>query len=148
VSNDVVAHFLDGSLVKGVSLNIDPGKPTCHIRTPEKGMVEVRLADLKALFFVRSFDGDPVRRDESRLASDDPRRIGAHPVEVEFRDGERLVALTPHFPLTRNLFYALPADRTSNNERVLVNQAACVAVKAAPSGAPRPDGPEGPRGRD
>ena len=133
MTNDVVAHYLDGSLVKGVSLNVDPGRPSCHVQTREQGMVEVKLADLKALFYVRSFEGDPTHEEVNRLEPDDSRRIGARVVEVEFRDGEKLVAITPHYPPTRNLFFVLPADRKSNNERVLVNQAACTGVRALPA---------------
>ena len=56
--NNVVARFADGRIVKGVSMNVDITKPACHVRTSDGKMEEVRLADLKALFFVKSLDGD------------------------------------------------------------------------------------------
>lgn len=127
MTHNVVAHYLDGTLLKGVCLTVDPKRPMCHIDTRERGTVQVRLADLKALYFVRSLEGNPAHREDNSLDPDDPRRIGARVVEVIFRDGERLVAITPHFP-PRNLFFALPADLKSNNDRVLVNQAACRSI--------------------
>ena len=30
MANEVVAHYLDGRVVKGVSLDVDPGRPVCH----------------------------------------------------------------------------------------------------------------------
>ena len=133
MTHNVVAHYLDGTLLKGVCLNVDPKRPMCHVETNERGMVEVRFADLKALFFVRSFDGDPGRRDENSLDPGDPRLIGARAVELTFRDGERLVAITPHLP-PKSLFFALPVDTKSNNDRVLVNQAACTSITAIRQG--------------
>ena len=46
MANEVVAHYLDGRVVKGVSLDVDPGRPVCHIRTPAEGTLEVKLKDL------------------------------------------------------------------------------------------------------
>src|SRR5262245_56857830 len=91
VANEVVAHFLDGRVVKGISLDIDPARPTCHIRIPNQQAVEVKLADLKALFFVKSLAGDPTHKERSTLDAGDQRARGAHPIEVEFADGERVV---------------------------------------------------------
>ena len=51
MANEVVAHYLDGRVVKGVSLDVDPGRPVCHIRTPAEGTLEVKIKDLMALFF-------------------------------------------------------------------------------------------------
>ena len=121
----VVAHFLDGRVLKGESLDIDAGRPICHIIPRPPGQrVRVELADLKALYMVRSFAGDPARDDIDWLADGDPRRRGAHAVELLFRDGERLAGLTIHYPPARDFFFLLPADPNSNNQRILVNGAA------------------------
>jgi hypothetical protein len=124
MANEVVAHFLDHRIVKGQSLDVDPAKPTCHVRTLDQGVVEVKLADLKALFFVRDLAGDPARNDDAVITPDDARVRGAAAIEIEFTDGERLVALTVRFPPVKPFFFVLPADGSSNNVRILVNRAA------------------------
>ena len=35
MANEVVAHYLNGRIVKGVSLDVDPGRPKFHVRTDE-----------------------------------------------------------------------------------------------------------------
>jgi hypothetical protein len=82
VANEVVAHYLDGRVVKGISHDIDPARPTCHIRTPDRQSIEVKLADLKALFFVKSLAGDPTYTEGSTVEAGDQRARGAYRIEV------------------------------------------------------------------
>ena len=126
----VVAHYLDGCILKGESLDVDVRRPTCHI-TPAgdpNAHVSVHLAELKALYLVRSLAGDRQHHEADALTPADPRRRGAHPVEVTFPDGERLLGLTVRHPVTVDNFFLLPADPGSNNQRVLVNRAAVIAI--------------------
>jgi hypothetical protein len=122
MSNKVVARFADGRLVKGISLNVDTTKPSCHVRTADGTMHEVRFAELKALFFVKSLDGDPSHNESSTVSESDPRVRGSHVIEFRFRDGERLVALANRYPPLGVLFFVVPADTRSNNIRILVNR--------------------------
>lgn len=129
MAKQVVAHFLDGHVVKGVSLDVDPSRATCHIRTPDQATLEIRLADLKALYFVRSFDGNPAFHRGLTADPTDIRARGAHPVEIRFADGERMVGFTMHFPPVRPFFFVIPASDEDNNVRVLVNRAAAVGIE-------------------
>jgi uncharacterized protein DUF6982 len=122
--NEVVAHYLDGRLIKGTCLDVDPTRPTCHIKTPEQGMVQVMLAQLKALFFVRTLGGDPAYEEVKTVDAGDARARGASPIELQFADGERVVGLTNRFPPIRRFFFVVPADVNSNNVRILVNRSA------------------------
>lgn len=131
MSNEVVARFAEGMVVKGTSLDVDPAKPLCHIRTPDQGMVEVALDKLKALYFVKSLPGNPAYNDGHALDPADPRQRGATPVEIRFKDGERLVGFTVRYPPNRPYFFVLPADQASNNIRILVNREAIDSIKAA-----------------
>jgi hypothetical protein len=124
MSNRVVAHFLDGRVAKGVSLDVDASRPRCHIRTSDGQTLEVRLTDLKALFFVKSLDGNPARQDSTQVSPDDDRTAGTFSIEVEFADGERVVGLTVRYPPIKPFFFILPVDPASNNIRILVNKAA------------------------
>jgi hypothetical protein len=123
VIHKVVARYIDGRIVKGVSSDINPKRPFCHIRT-EHGNESVKLLDLKALFFVKDLVGNAKREDGDTLKTGDPRQAGARPIEVEFGDGERLVGLTAGYPPQGPFFYMLPVDDQSNNVRILVNKAA------------------------
>ena len=128
MANEVVAHYLDHRVVKGQSLDVDPAKPTCHIRTVDHAVVEVKLAELKALFFVRDLEGNPQKVDAAAIVPADARTRGAARIEVEFTDGERIVGLTVRYPPVKPFFFVLPADDSSNNVRILVNREAVRAM--------------------
>ena len=121
---DLHAGVEGKQIIKGISLDIDPARPTCHVKTEERGMVQVMLAQLKALFFVRTLGGDPNYREVQAVDASDARARGAAQIELEFADGERLVGLTTRFPPVRRFFFVLPADPRSNNLRILVNRSA------------------------
>jgi hypothetical protein len=130
MSNKIVARYKDGRTVKGISLDLDPGRPDCHVRTPEGKTVEVQLKDLKALFFVRSLEGDSTR-DENRIPDpQDVRNRGSKLISLTFEDGEVMVGLTIRYPPNRPFFYILPVDPKSNNVRLLVNRDAVASMEA------------------
>jgi hypothetical protein len=128
MSTKVVAHFLDGRLIKGTSLDIDAKRPTFHIRPPDDKAVEVRISDLKALLFVRSLRGNPERSEESTPTPSDRRGRGASIVSLKFADGETMVGMTVRYP-PGPFFYLNPVDPESNNIRILVNRAAVVDME-------------------
>jgi hypothetical protein len=128
MSTQVVARFQDGRLLKGTSVDVGPDRPSFHIRPPEGPVIEVRLRDLKALFFVRSLDGNPDRKERKSPDPLDPRTRGSKIVGLRFADGEFLVGLTLAFPPKRPYFFTLPVDPKSNNVRVLVNRDAVVSM--------------------
>jgi hypothetical protein len=138
MSNKIVARYRDGRTVKGASMDIDPGRPTCHVRTPEGKTVQILLKDLKALFFVRSLEGD-AKYDEARtLDPQDLRSRGSKLLTLTFEDGETMVGLTNRYPPNRTFFFILPVDPESNNIRMLVNRDAVTAMEAvdSPGSAP------------
>ena len=59
----IVARYLDNRILKGYSLNFDPKETVFALAAcdapPDDEPVLVRLEDLKAVFFVRDFDGNP-----------------------------------------------------------------------------------------
>ncbi len=129
MSKSVVARFLDGRVIKGTSLDVDPSKPICHIIPPGEKALEVRLADLKALFFVRSLQGNPGRAEVRVPKPGDPRARGATVVSLSFADGETMVGMTIHYPPSKPYFYLNPVDAKSNNIRILVNRAAVTGME-------------------
>ena len=124
MANQVVARYIDGRLIKGSSLDVAPTKPTCHIRTPDQGVVEVTLAELKALYFVKTPEGDPAHEYATTPVAGDPRLAGSHRILITFKDGEKLAVLANRYPPAGAFFFVLPVDGQGNTIRVLVNRAA------------------------
>jgi hypothetical protein len=133
MAQKVVAHFVDHTIVKGVSMDVDPGKPLCHVRTDAPKAVEVDLRQVKALYFVRDLNGNPTYDETHHPEEFDSRLHGSTLLDITFVDGERLGALTNRYPPRGPFFFVVPADAKSNNLRILVNRG---AVKSM---APRPD---------
>jgi len=114
----VVVRFADGRVLKGYA-DFDPERPFLHVMPlddPDSEGVEVAVADLKAVFFVRTFDGDP-GHDESKdlyqARPPDTRKVSVH-----FRDGEELVGHTRQLDRYRAGLFFTPLDPHSNNVRV------------------------------
>jgi hypothetical protein len=125
----VVARYADGRLLKGYA-DFDPEQPSFRLVAlggPEGEGVEVRVKDLKALFFVRTFDGDP-RHDESKDLYQ-PRPSGTRKVRVAFRDGEELVGYTRQLDRYPAGLFFTPLDPRSNNLRVFAVLDALWGVK-------------------
>ena len=115
----VVARYADTRVAKGFTEDFHPDKPRFSLRPPtaaaEAKPVEVR--DLKAVFFVRDFAGDP--RYQERKRFDDSERPPGRKAEVTFYDGEILVgSTTTGYVPDRTGFFLTPADPRSNNLRV------------------------------
>ena len=129
--NKVVLRFADGSIIKGTTADFFPGKDIFHLsmmNAPvEANPVEINTKDLKAIFFVKDFAGEPqhVKRNEFDPAH--PHQ-GGRKIKVVFKDGEVLVGITMGYQPGRPGFFIIPADTSSNNERCYVVVAATKEV--------------------
>jgi hypothetical protein len=130
MSHKVVARFSDGRLIKGTSVDVAPGRPTCHIQTADAGTVPVALTELKALSFVRDLSGDSEFDPSQTVGPADTRLPGTKRIDVRFRDGEELLGLVNRYPPPRPFFFLLPANPGCNNIRILVNRAAVVSMSS------------------
>jgi hypothetical protein len=114
----VVVRYADGRLLKGYA-DFDPERPSFHVvplSDPDAEGTEVGVADLKALFFVRTFDGDPGYDESKDLYQ--PRPPDTRKVSVRFQDGEELVGYTRQLDRHRAGLFFTPLDSRSNNVRV------------------------------
>ena len=130
MSAKVVARLLNGTVIKGTSLDVNPDRPFCHIRGADDVNHLVALADLKALFFVKDFTGNAAHRDSNAIDPSDARMRGAKKIQIRFADGETLAGITHHFPPSRPFFFVVPADADTNNIRILVNRGAVAEFRA------------------
>jgi len=110
VAQKVVAHYVDHAIVKGTSMDVDPGKPICHVHTGDSN-VEIDLNDLKALYFVKDFAGKPKYDEEHAPTDGDIRLRGSHQVRIKFSDGEEIGGLMNRYPPNRPFFFLLLAMR-------------------------------------
>jgi Family of unknown function (DUF6982) len=131
MSRNIVARYQDGRILKGISMDVDANKPLFHLKPREGPIVEIQLSELKALFFVRSFDGDAARNDSAAPDPADPRSRGSSTVRVRFADGEEIVGLTIRYPPNRPFFFVVPVDAQSNNIRILINRDAVESIEQA-----------------
>jgi hypothetical protein len=129
MSKKIVARYQDGRTVKGTSMDVDPNRAQFHVRSEDGRSVQVDMNDLKALFFVRSLEGDAARDEVLRPFENDPRSRGATLVTLVFADGEKIVGMTIAYPPRKPFFFVNPVDPESNNIRILVNRNAVTEME-------------------
>ena len=123
----VVARYTNGKIIKGYTLDFFPNKERFHITPidkPSDKPVEVLISQLKAVFVVQDFNGDP-HYVERKGYSEGKTPYGTT-LEVTFGDGEVLVGSGMGIDLKRQGFFISPPDPKSNNLRVFV---VCSAIK-------------------
>jgi hypothetical protein len=127
IQNKVVARFRDGRTLKGFTVDFLPTKPTFHLTSagppPQSKSVVVRLADLKAVFFVKDLAGRPQPHSD-RQEFDPGKPVVGRKIRVVFKDQEILLGTTQGYDPSRSGFFVMPADTEANNERVFVVTAA------------------------
>jgi hypothetical protein len=130
--NKLVVRYRDGRTLRGQTADFVPARPSFHlVPTDPSGarsgaVVEVQLADLKALFFVKDLVGNPAHAEATEFAPGDTRP--GRRIRVEFLDGEVLVGTTLGYQASRPGFFVIPADPRSNNQRCFVVSGAVKAV--------------------
>ena len=118
MKNLVVAHFVDGRRVKVETSTFSPEKESFLIDNEETGFFnkKVYLSELKAVYFVKSLEGNPGYRKKL-----DTGKTGfGKKVRIHFHDGEDLVGYSVTFSLHKPGFFVIPTDPESNNERIFI----------------------------
>jgi len=120
IVNKVVARFTDGRIAKGTTADFSPAKELFHLREASNGSgtLAVSTKDLKALFFVKGFEGDSEHVQKNEF--DPSRPVAGRRIKVEFADGEVLVGTTTGYQPGRPGFFLVPVDGDSNIDRCYV----------------------------
>jgi hypothetical protein len=125
-SGKIVARFVDGRIKKGYTWDFSPNKPTLHIikghDRKSAGREKVKLAELKAVFFVKTFTGNPNYVERKQFVEGD--NPGGEKAEVTFEDGETLQGSVLRYKMQETGFFFFPADQNSNNLTLFVVNAA------------------------
>jgi hypothetical protein len=117
----VVVAYLDGRRLRGYTNDFSPVRdqfilfPDGVDSKPGDRGTPVRIAELKALFFVKDFAGDPAYQE---LPSSSP--LPGKRIEVIFSDGEKLMGSSVAYNPKNLGFFMQPADPAGNNERIFV----------------------------
>jgi len=127
VTNKVVVRFKDNTILKGKTNNFFPNKTSFHLELVNGEQMEIHVEELKALFFVKSYEGDK----QHQKSYGDKVPGGGRKIQVRFNDGETIVGYTTGYSPDRPGFYMVPADLTGNNERIFVVASATEAIEMA-----------------
>ncbi len=125
----VVIRRLNKGLIKGF---IDPGAylaPEIDLLDREGRLVHIPLKEIKGIFFVRDFEGNPDRA-ERKVFRSRPRLAGLW-MRMTFKDSEVLEALLPNNLLEVNAlgFLVTPPDVYSNNLKIFIPRTALAAME-------------------
>ncbi len=117
----VVAAYLDGRRLKGTTNDFSPARgqfflfPVGVEPKPGDRGTAVRVADLKAVFFVKDFTGNSLPRNAVATSP-----LPGKKIEVTFADGEKRFGFSVAYNPKNLGFFLQPADAADNNERIFV----------------------------
>jgi len=132
----VVARFVDSRVLKGTTHDFSPHKPVFHLAVsddPSARALTVPVGALKALFFVRTYEGDPKHVENRDIAN---AKGQGRKILVTFADGELLCGFTTGYSKDKQGFFVIPVDPSSNNSRVFVVTTAVKKVMWADAPGP------------
>ncbi len=131
IRNQVVVHFRDGNLQKGYTHDFTPLKESFHL-TLEDGsgeIKEIEISQLKAIFFVKTFDGDHAYVEKKFFEQVDESRFRGLKMRVVFNDGEIIRGISLGYSEDKRGFFLLPVDPECNNDRIFIVSEACKDIK-------------------
>ncbi len=133
-TNKVVVRYSDGRVLKGTTEDFFPNRPSFHLR--QVGATELQdilCKELKAVFFVKDFAGDPKRNEERGFGRATIDISRGKKIAIRFKDGELVFGYTLTYMPDRSGFFITPSDPSSNNMRIYVLTHATREVKLGPA---------------
>jgi hypothetical protein len=126
-SQKVILRFLDGKLLKGFVKDFTLADDFVFIEDESSDTQKVRLKEIKAIFFVKKFEGDKNHREKKSFAGT---KSAGRRIFLRFKDGESLTGCvegetpwkTGFFleSMKENGFFLIPVDEESNNIKIFV----------------------------
>jgi len=123
----VILRFVDGKMLKGFIRDLKIAEEYLYLEDESNHQHKVRLKELKAIFFVRKFEGE---RNHLEKKSFTGTRPGSKRVFVKFKDGETIMGnMEGNIPWEKGFFLEsmkekaftiVPVDEDSNNTKILV----------------------------
>ena len=123
----VILRFIDGKMLKGYIRDLKIAEEYLYLEDESSHQLKVRLKELKAIFYVKKFEGERGHQEKKTPAGIRP---GAKRVFVKFKDGETIMGnMEGDIPwrdgsffetMKEKAFTIIPVDEGSNNTRILV----------------------------
>ncbi|MGZ3535634.1 MAG: DUF6982 domain-containing protein [Thermodesulfobacteriota bacterium] len=130
IQNKIVVRYQDGRVNKGMTSDFFPDKDMFHFSPanalPEAKPITVSIRELKAVFFVKTLEGNREYKDKKEFEAN--KTVAGRKIRVIFKDGEVLVGTTHGYQPGRPGFFVHIVDPQSNNERCFVISAATQEV--------------------
>jgi len=128
-ANKVVVHYKNGGVIKGMTLDFVAEKPKFHLTHMDQKIEEIDTESTKAIFFVKSFEGNKDYKEPRDFTGVNPKDIRGLKVKVIFQDNETVLGSTMGYNKQRKGFFILPVDPQSNNTRIYVVASAIKEIK-------------------
>ena len=125
----VVVRFKDGSVKKGTAQNFSPENVSFHLLTSSGQTLSLRIEELKAVFFVKDYLGNKLRKDINKISRNNFQAGTGRMIRVIFSDDEMIIGYSTGYSPNRQGFFVIPADQKSNNERIFVITSATKRVE-------------------
>lgn len=126
MQNKIVVRYQNGRVMKGMTNDFMPNKDVFHLipvdAPADAKPIEIKTRDLKAVFFVKDFTGNPEYKDNLNFDPDRP--VVGRKIKVVFKDREILTGTTQGYQPDRPGFFIIPFDVKCNSERCYVVSAA------------------------
>lgn len=131
----LVVRTKKGEVYCGMSFDMNRKVPEFHLDLQNvKGesqnrTIHICFKDVKAVFYVKSFDGHFILEDFEAWPLPD-----VNPIAIQFEDGEVLIGRPAHATWNEeSRFYILPERQDGNNLMVLIERSAVTAIHDARS---------------
>lgn len=118
--NKIVVRFKDSTLLKGTVCGFSPFHKFFQLKLLGGDIVTVNIDRIKAMFFVKSFQGD---KKYTYTYKDELFWVGDK-IMVNFDDGEKLIGYTQQLDCSPRGFFITPADLKGNNKYVFASKTA------------------------
>ncbi len=128
-ANRIVVRFKNGNVLKGITHDFVPEKPKFHLIHQDGHTEEIDTEALKAVFFVKSYEGNSQYQEVKGFSKVDPVTFRGMKIKVTFIDNETIYGSTLGYNKNRKGFFIFPADPDSNNIRIYVVASAVKEVK-------------------
>jgi hypothetical protein len=129
--NKIVVHYLGGKLTKGYTFDFNQNRETFHVVASQDQVEEATIVnhdDLKALFFVKTLEGNPGYEDPV-FSEENIKKLVGMKLKVHFKDGEVMYATTFGYSPARKGFFVFPLDKHCNNEKVYVITSSTTSIE-------------------
>ena len=127
----VVVRYADGRIIKGYTRDFLPTNPSFRVQLFDSGpamdAVDILVGDLKAVFFVRDFSGDPNYHERKEIFAG--AKVIGKVLEVAFKDGEIVVGSSLSYDPERPGFFIFPIDPDGNNLGIFVISQSVIKVR-------------------